>query len=94
MRTPKREKSAALLRALDACREETLFVIALWAAAAAIAYSIGTETMDLLLWVIVLLVQALPYLAALLTSIISAYPRLSAKLVSGGIWANAGRGRV
>jgi cellulose synthase/poly-beta-1,6-N-acetylglucosamine synthase-like glycosyltransferase len=94
MRTPKREKSAALLRALDACREETLFAIALWAAAAAIVYTIGTETMDLLLWVIVLLVQALPYMAALLTSIVSAYPRMSAKLISGGIWANAGRGRV
>lgn len=84
MRTPKREKSAALLRALDACREETLFAIAMWLAAGAIIYGIGTETMDLLLWVIVLLVQALPYMAALLTSVVSAYPKLSSKWVCGG----------
>jgi exo-beta-1,3-glucanase (GH17 family)/cellulose synthase/poly-beta-1,6-N-acetylglucosamine synthase-like glycosyltransferase len=84
MRTPKHEHSAALLHALDASREETLFAIALWLAAAGIIYTIGTDTLDLLLWVIVLLVQALPYMAALLTAIISAYPQLGAKLICGG----------
>ena len=83
-RTPKMAQSAALLRALDASREETLFAIALWSAAAAIIVSIGTDTLDLLLWVIVLLVQSLPYMAALAMSIISAYPKLSAKLICGG----------
>ena len=37
----------------------------------------------MLLWVIVLLVQSLPYLAAFLVSIVSAFPRISAKLVCG-----------
>ncbi len=93
MRTPKHEQSAALLRALDACREETLFAIAMWLAAAAIIYTIGTDTTDLLLWVIVLLVQALPYLAALLTSVISAYPGLSSKWVCGGYCSEPDIGR-
>jgi exo-beta-1,3-glucanase (GH17 family)/cellulose synthase/poly-beta-1,6-N-acetylglucosamine synthase-like glycosyltransferase len=83
-RTPKMAQSAALLRALDACREEALFAIMLWTAAAAIVITLGTETMDLLLWVIVLLVQSLPYMAALMMSIISAYPKMSAKLICGG----------
>ena len=94
MRTPKHEKKAALLRALDASREETLFALALWLAAGAIMYTIGTETLDLTLWVIVLLVQALPYMAALLTSIISAYPQLSSKLVCGGYCSDADRSRA
>ena len=88
MRTPKMAQSVALLRALDASREETLFAIALWLAAGSIAFSLGTDTMDLLLWIIVLLVQSLPYVAALVTSIISAYPKLSAKLVCGGVCSN------
>jgi len=88
-RTPKMAQSVALLRALDASREESLFAVALWLSAAAITYSIGTETLDLLLWVIVLLVQSLPYVAALLMSIVSAYPKLDAKLVCGGLCSDA-----
>ncbi|MDT8282445.1 MAG: beta-(1-3)-glucosyl transferase, partial [Gammaproteobacteria bacterium] len=87
-RTPKMAQTAALLRALDASREESLFAVALWTAAAGIAYTIGTDTLDLLLWVIVLSVQSLPYMAALLMSIISAYPKISAKLVCGGYCSN------
>jgi hypothetical protein len=83
-RTPKLAKSAALLHALDASREETLFAVALWLAAAAIASISGTDTLDLLLWVIVLLVQSIPYMAALIIAIISAYPNISARLVCGG----------
>jgi hypothetical protein len=45
-------------------------------------------TLDLLLWVIVLLVQSLPHVAALVMAIISAYPGLSARLVCGGICAD------
>jgi hypothetical protein len=58
-------------------------LIALWLAAAAIAYQHGSNTLDTLLWIIVLLVQSVPYLAALLMSIISAFPGLRAELVCG-----------
>ncbi|MGD8619358.1 MAG: glycosyltransferase [Gammaproteobacteria bacterium] len=83
LRTPKMEQAMALLRALGSAREETLMLIALWLAAAAIAYRHGSNTLDTLLWIIVLLVQSVPYLAALLMSIMSAFPGLRAELVCG-----------
>jgi hypothetical protein len=39
----------------------------------------GLQTADILIWNIVLLVQAIPYLAAVLMSVISVFSRLSAK---------------
>ena len=85
LRTPKMEKAAALARAIGVAREEALLCIALWSAAGSIAYLYGSDTMDLLLWVIVLLVQSIPYLSAVLVSVISAFPNLRAELVGGGI---------
>ena len=38
----------------------------------------GTETLDLLMWAVMLLLQSVPYAAALIVSIISALPRLPA----------------
>ncbi len=84
MRTPKLEQTSALWRALVSAREETLFAVALWIAAAAIAWKSGTGMLDLLLWIIVLLVQSVPYFASLLVSVISAFPRLPARLMCGG----------
>jgi hypothetical protein len=48
----------------------------------------GTETLDLVLWVTVLLVQSVPYLAALVMSVIGAYPNISAKFVCGSCCAD------
>jgi cellulose synthase/poly-beta-1,6-N-acetylglucosamine synthase-like glycosyltransferase len=83
LRTPKMVRSAALLKAIGAAREESLLALALWLAAGAIIYQSGSETLDVLLWVIVLLVQSIPYFAALLVSVVSASPRLPARLVCG-----------
>jgi exo-beta-1,3-glucanase (GH17 family)/cellulose synthase/poly-beta-1,6-N-acetylglucosamine synthase-like glycosyltransferase len=83
LRTPKMEQAMALLRALGSAREETLMLIALSSAAGAIAYQYGSNTLDTLLWIIVLLVQSVPYLAAVLMSIISAFPGLHASLICG-----------
>ncbi|MGD2074601.1 MAG: glycosyltransferase [Gammaproteobacteria bacterium] len=83
LRTPKMERSAALFKAIGAAREETLLALALWLAAGAIAYQSGSETLDVLFWVIVLLVQSIPYCAALLVSVVSAVPALPARLVCG-----------
>ncbi|MFN2309189.1 MAG: glycosyltransferase [Gammaproteobacteria bacterium] len=77
-RTPKRANTLALLRAVGAAREETLMLIALWLAAGGIIHAFGTETLDLLMWAVMLLLQSVPYGAALLMSIISALPRLPA----------------
>jgi len=79
LRTPKLENSLALVKALASAREECLFMLALWGAAAGIFMKHGSDTLDLLLWIIVLIVQSLPYLAAVLMSLISGLPRMSAK---------------
>jgi exo-beta-1,3-glucanase (GH17 family)/cellulose synthase/poly-beta-1,6-N-acetylglucosamine synthase-like glycosyltransferase len=74
MRTPKAEDRPALVRAIMAAREESLILFALWVAAIAIAgrYGIGyTETQ---LWVAVLMVQSVPYMAALYLSILNTRP--------------------
>ncbi len=75
-RTPKQAHKQALFKALSAAREETLLLIALWLAAGSIINSFGTETLDLLMWAVMLLLQSVPYLAALIVSIISAFPKL------------------
>ena len=84
MRTPKLEQATALSKAIGAAREEALLMTALWVAAAAIAWQHGSDTLDLLLWIIVLLVQSTPYLAALSMSVISACPGLRADWICGG----------
>jgi hypothetical protein len=77
-RTPKMASTQGILKALSAAREETLIGIALLLAAASIAMVHGLETPDLLLWVAVLTVLSIPYLAAMIMSIISSFPSLRA----------------
>jgi sensor histidine kinase YesM len=82
VRTPKREQSAALIKAVGAASEETLIMLALWLSAITLYYQSTIDNWDMLLWIIVLLVQSLPYLSALLLSVISAYPSLKASLIT------------
>lgn len=82
VRTPKMEQSFALTRAIGTASEETLILIALWLAASIIYFNLPMENWDVLLWVIVLMIQSLPYFAALVLSIISSLPGLSARLVT------------
>jgi exo-beta-1,3-glucanase (GH17 family)/cellulose synthase/poly-beta-1,6-N-acetylglucosamine synthase-like glycosyltransferase len=91
LRTPKLEHSLTLLKALASAREETLCMLALWLAATGVFIRHGSDTMDLLLWIIVLLVQSLPYLAALLMSLVSGLPRLSARLIYADAPADTGQ---
>jgi exo-beta-1,3-glucanase (GH17 family)/cellulose synthase/poly-beta-1,6-N-acetylglucosamine synthase-like glycosyltransferase len=77
-RTPKQAHKHALLKALGAAREEVLLCMALCLAATGIILSFGTENLDLLMWTIMLLLQAVPYAAAVIVSTISALPRLPA----------------
>ena len=90
LRTPKLEHSLALVKALASAREETLFMLALWSAAAGIFLEHGSDTLDLLLWIIVLIVQSLPYLAALLMSLVSGLPHMSAKPILADQLTDAG----
>lgn len=80
-RTPKNAKSPSLLGALQAAREEALLMLLLCLASFSIIWRLGTDTLDLVVWSAVLLLQAIPYGSSLLVSIISAFPRLPAGLV-------------
>lgn len=82
-RTPKLEQAAPLWRAISVTREETLLLIALWSAAWVLQANNTGNTLDQLLWTIVLLVQSLPYLSAVLVSLVSAFPGISAGYVCG-----------
>ncbi len=83
LRTPKQAHRAALWQALTAAREETLMLVALLVAAGAIAAGTTVSSPDRSAWVLMLGVQALPYLCALLVSLASALP-LPARWISRG----------
>ncbi|MGB8275996.1 MAG: glycosyltransferase [Alphaproteobacteria bacterium] len=74
LRTPKCESQPALVRALAAVRTEAVFLLALWTAAAAVVSVYGGADIEALVWVTLLLVQSLPFAAALATSLITTLP--------------------
>jgi cellulose synthase/poly-beta-1,6-N-acetylglucosamine synthase-like glycosyltransferase len=73
-RTPKAEDKPAVVRAILAAREESLFLVALWLGAIAVAGRYGIDYVETQLWIGVLLVQSLPYVAALYLSLLNARP--------------------
>ncbi|OGR20265.1 MAG: hypothetical protein A3J85_02950 [Desulfobacula sp. RIFOXYA12_FULL_46_16] len=78
-RTPKMVEGKVFWYALQSAREEGLMLLAFLLAVFGIIKSQGFETADIIVWNTVLLVQAIPYLAAVMMSVISAFSRLSAK---------------
>jgi len=80
-RTPKIVRGKAFWHALQSAREEGLIMLALLLAAYAVILSHGIETPDVLVWVMVLLVQSIPYQAAVLMSVISAFAQLPTRLI-------------
>ncbi|HEX4300056.1 MAG TPA: glycosyltransferase [Gammaproteobacteria bacterium] len=80
-RTPKRAENHALLQALYDSREEGLMMLGLWLAVTAVYLEVDSGMRDLSVWIAVLLIQSIPYVAALLMSLVSAYPRLPAHLI-------------
>ncbi len=80
-RTPKLAQAPALILALADAREEGLFVIAFWFGAALVTQRYDAYQLDLHIWVAVLLVQSIPYLASVLVSLVSAMQWLPASLI-------------
>jgi hypothetical protein len=78
-RTPKLADSHVFFKAIASAREETLIMIMLWLIAGSVAFSETVPSPDLTVWILVLLIQSLPYVAALIISLISAFPNLGAK---------------
>jgi exo-beta-1,3-glucanase (GH17 family)/cellulose synthase/poly-beta-1,6-N-acetylglucosamine synthase-like glycosyltransferase len=81
-RTPKLVDSNPIVKALAAAREEILILTALLLAAICVALLPNVAIFDLYLWVVVLLVQAIPYAASLWMSLASAFPNLSAGFIA------------
>ena len=79
-RTPKQAPKHALLTALACAREEWLITIALLLAALGVSEINLMGSPDRAVWIIVLLIQTVPYLAAIVMSLVSALP-LPANLV-------------
>jgi hypothetical protein len=80
-RTPKMANANTLLKAFVDAREETVMLVALVAAAIGVVAVQGRDMLDVKVWAAVLVVQAIPYAASLLLSLISAFPKLPARLV-------------
>jgi exo-beta-1,3-glucanase (GH17 family)/cellulose synthase/poly-beta-1,6-N-acetylglucosamine synthase-like glycosyltransferase len=80
-RTPKLATSVALFRALLDAREEALLMAAFLLGAFAVLQRPDAYMIDVRVWAAVLLVQALPYAAAVLVSLFSALPQLPASLI-------------
>ena len=85
-RTPKKRGSQRLLPALAAARAETLMMLGLWLAAWGVAHSPQTEGLqgpDRLAWIIVLVIQSVPYASSLIASLTGAFS-LPARLLGVG----------
>ena len=80
-RTPKQAPKHAVLTALNSAREEALLFFALCLAAFSIINTFGTETLDLVMWSVMLMLQSVPYAAAIIMSLISAAPTLPASWI-------------
>ncbi|HET7396068.1 MAG TPA: glycosyltransferase [Gammaproteobacteria bacterium] len=80
-RTPKQTSSHAMLQALLESREEGLIMLALWLSAWSVYTTVGTATRDLSIWIVVLLIQSIPYCATLIMALLSALPGLPARLI-------------
>jgi exo-beta-1,3-glucanase (GH17 family)/cellulose synthase/poly-beta-1,6-N-acetylglucosamine synthase-like glycosyltransferase len=74
-RTPKNADSHGLLVAISEAREELFIMLLLWGAALGICLVQGLPSNDMRFWVTMLLVQSLPYLAALIMAFLSSLPK-------------------
>jgi len=74
LRTPKCEDKAAWTAGFLMASEETVLMLSQWISAGLILFAKGWGDIDARLWALVLTVQSIPYLAALVTAMISALP--------------------
>lgn len=74
-RTPKNADRHGLLVAISEAREELFIMLLLWGAALGIFLVQGLPSSDMRFWVAMLLVQSLPYVAALVMAFLSSLPK-------------------
>jgi len=78
-RTPKMASNHGILVALSEAREEVFIMLLLWGSALGISLVQGLPSADVKFWVVMLLVQSLPYLAALVMALLSSMPPATEK---------------
>ena len=74
-RTPKNADNHGFWVAISEAREEMFIMLLLWGAALGIYLVQGLPSNDMRFWVVMLLVQSLPYLAALIMAFMSSLPK-------------------
>jgi cellulose synthase/poly-beta-1,6-N-acetylglucosamine synthase-like glycosyltransferase/exo-beta-1,3-glucanase (GH17 family) len=74
LRTPKMANKAAWTQGFMMARDETILMLSQWGSAVLILSVKGWHDLDARMWALVLAVQSMPYLAALVTAMISALP--------------------
>jgi hypothetical protein len=70
-RTPKMESKAPLLKSLMNILEEIMLSFALFVSSLAVLFVFGTVNNEAVLWATALLIQGIPYYAALIAAIVS-----------------------
>ncbi|KQQ68049.1 beta-(1-3)-glucosyl transferase [Pseudomonas sp. Leaf127] len=83
-RTPKAVSTQGLSVALSHVREEVWLMVLLWTAALALGLTRGLGTVDMSGWVMLLLTQSLPCLAAVVMTILSCMPALGMRQDENG----------
>ncbi|MCK8783668.1 glycosyltransferase [Roseomonas sp. NAR14] len=74
LRTPKMANAPALVQGLVMAREELALLVLCWAAAVGVTVVHQMGTWEAVLWTAVLLVQSVPYLAAVTVSVLASLP--------------------
>lgn len=74
LRTPKAEDKPALMQAFAMARDEILLAVAMWTVGIALLTRFGFNHPEALLWVSVLAIQSVPYLAAGYVALVNAMP--------------------
>lgn len=72
-RTPKKARAASAIRALFSAREEIFIMCALIITAVLLSQREGIVMLDRHVWVVVLLIQSIPYFASLVMALVSSY---------------------
>ncbi len=89
LRTPKCESRPALIKSLLMAREEFILFLALWLAAVALLWRYQISNTEVLFWLGVLAVQSIPYVAALVVSVVNILPTLKLRSWRNLVFASA-----
>jgi len=79
LRTPKCEHRPALMQGILMAWEETQILFVLWLCVVAVIFRYGITDMEVIIWSAILLIQSIPYVAALTISMINVLPSVSVK---------------